>query len=44
MRDMNTYMKSARMHHSMIYIEEKDYIIAVGGEEENNGGLLNSCE
>jgi hypothetical protein len=44
MRDMKADLKSARMHHSMIYIEERGYVIAVGGEEENNGGLLSSCE
>ena len=27
----------------MIYIEEKSMVLAVGGEDENNG-LLNSCE
>jgi N-acetylneuraminic acid mutarotase len=36
-------MKVARMHHSMIYIEEKDLVLAVGGEDEN-GNLLDSCE
>jgi hypothetical protein len=31
------------MQHSMIYIDERDYILTIGGEEEN-GGLLSSCE
>lgn len=36
-------MKVARMHHSMIYIEEKRFILVVGGEDENSN-LIDSCE
>ncbi len=41
--ELKTYMKVARMQHSMIYIEEKDQVLAVGGEDEN-GSLIDSCE
>lgn len=41
--DMNACLKAARMHHSMIMVEEKGIILAVGGEDEN-GNLLDSCE
>lgn len=37
------YLKQARMQHSMIFIEEKNFVIAAGGMDENNG-MLNSCE
>ena len=43
LKDMKTYMKVPRMHHTMIHVEEKGMILAVGGEDEN-GGLLDSCE
>ena len=36
-------MKVARMHHSMIFIEEKNLVLVVGGEDENQH-LLDSCE
>ena len=36
-------MKVARMHHSMIYVDEKNGFLTVGGENEN-GSLLDSCE
>jgi len=42
-RELRSYMKVARMHHSMIYIEERGCVLAVGGEDENQG-LLDSCE
>jgi hypothetical protein len=40
---LKTYLKVARMHHSMIYVEERGCVLAVGGEDEN-GNLLDSCE
>ena len=40
---MKGYMKVSRMHHSMIFIDEKNGFLAVGGENEN-GTLLDSCE
>ena len=40
---MKCYMKVARMYHSMIYIDNKNLIFTVGGEDEN-GNLLDSCE
>lgn len=43
LRDTKQYMKVARMHHSMIYVEEVGHILVAGGEDEN-GGLLDSCE
>eukprot|EP00347_Sterkiella_histriomuscorum_P023731 403333576 len=42
-KETKSYMKVARMHHSMIYIEEKRFVLVVGGEDENNN-LLDSCE
>ena len=41
--DLNASLKQARMLHSMIIVEEKQMILAVGGEDENCN-LLNSCE
>jgi hypothetical protein len=35
LKECKSYLKQARMQHSMIYIEEKGSIIAVGGEDEN---------
>lgn len=43
LKNMETYLKSPRMHHSMIYMEEKDIVLAVGGEDEN-GNQLDTCE
>ncbi len=42
-KELKSYMKVARMHHSMIYIEEINCVLAVGGEEENQN-LIDSCE
>ncbi|CDW79004.1 kelch motif family protein [Stylonychia lemnae] len=43
LKEIKSYMKVARMHHSMIYIDEKRQVLAVGGEDENSN-LLDTCE
>lgn len=43
LKEVKSGLKAARMFHSMIHIEEKRLVLAIGGEDEN-GNLLDTCE